>query len=390
MTLTRTLLAATLPLLGIGLAVARGKKAMEAESPPVPAVIAEPASASPAEPAPGLFPAGLPVVIDSLPPGVASLSAQSCNACHWTAHDTWDGSAHAVAWTDPLYQQALRSAGNSTACLGCHLPVAAQHDRLANGYVDGDLSRPRLEANASFDATLMSEGVTCVACHVREGKVLGTFASHNAPHPLVKSDELSSSALCATCHQLTWPEADRPFYDTYGEWESSAYAKAGVDCLDCHMAPVAGVSQPGVKSPVNAHASATTLDRALTTLVSLPAASLQRGQPLPVTVTLLNSGAGHSVPTGNPFKSYAIEVVLLDAAGKDLAPAQGFTLARTVESAPPWRTTADERLPAGGKREWTGTITPSAKGVAGLGALVVRARRNAAVIELRRIPLDIR
>ena len=35
----------------------------------------------------------------------------------------------------------------------------------------------------------MSEGVTCAACHVREGKVLGTHAIDDAPHPVVVSDE---------------------------------------------------------------------------------------------------------------------------------------------------------------------------------------------------------
>ncbi len=384
----RWVVVATLPLLGAGFALARGKKAMQAEAPPP--EVAAPVELPPAEPAPALFSGTLPVVIDRLPNGVASLSAQSCNACHWTAHDTWTQSAHASAWKDPVFQAAYAAAGRSTTCLSCHLPVATQHDQLANGYLDGDLTRPRLEPNPSFDATLMSEGVSCVACHVRDGKVLGTYATDKAPHPLVKSEELRSGALCATCHQLTWPGADRPFYDTYGEWELSAYKQAGVQCADCHMAPVAGSTQPGVTATVAAHASPTTLDRALTTLVTVPSSVVQRGQPLPVTLTLLNSGAGHSVPTGNPFKHYAIEVVLLDAAGKELAPPQGFELARTVESTPPWRTTRDDRLAAGTKREWTGSFTPTAKGAAGAGALVVRARRDGKLTELRRIPLEVR
>jgi hypothetical protein len=330
------------------------------------------------------------VVVDALPPGIASLSAQSCNACHWAAHDAWSQSAHAVAWSDPVFQSALRSAGNSTLCVSCHLPVAAQHDELAAGYVDGDVTRPRLSPNPSFDATLMSEGVSCVGCHIRSGVIVGTRASPESPHPVAVSDELSSSEFCATCHQLSWPEGDRPFYDTYGEWKSSAYATAGVGCQACHMAPVAGATQPGVTSSVSSHHSPTTIQRALTTLVTLPHAHVTRGQSLSVGVTLINSGAGHSVPTGNPFKSWTIETVVLDAAQKELAPAQKVVLGRTVEAQPPWRTTRDDRIEAGAKRDWTLSFALNAKGAPGAGAVVVRALRNGQAVELRRIPVDVR
>lgn len=388
---TRWIFALSVPLLAAGIALARGKKAAEAE-PPLPPTAEAPAEPAPppAPPAPKLFASGLPVAVDTLPPGLASLSAQSCNACHWAAHDTWTQSGHAHAWSDPTFQAALRGAGESTACLSCHLPVAAQHAELAAGYVGEDVARPRLQPNPGFDATLMSEGVSCVACHVRDGKVLGTHASSTAPHPVVVSAELQSAELCATCHQLTWPEADRPFYDTYGEWKASAYAQAGVTCQDCHMAPQAGAAQPGETGVVPAHRSPTGIARALTTLVTLPSATVTRGQPLDVGVALLNTGAGHAVPTGNPFKTWTIEVVVLDAAGKELAPAHKAVLARTVEAAPPWRTTADDRLGVGQKKELSVHVTPNAKGAPGLGAVVVRAVRGTQVTELRRIPVQIR
>jgi hypothetical protein len=382
-----------LPIAAAGFALARGKKQEEAAAAPEPSseVAAAPAAAPAPEPAaPPLFPAGLPVVVEATPSGVASLSAQSCNACHWAAHDGWSGSAHAHAWSDAGYQAALKSAGNSTACLGCHLPLAAQHDQLAAGYVDGDITRPRLQDNAAFDASLMSEGVTCAACHVRDGQILGTHSTANAPHAVVVSKELGTSEMCATCHQLTWPDADRPFYDTYGEWKASAYAAAGVGCPQCHMAPVAGVPQPGQGGVVAAHASPTTVQRALTTLVQLPHAYLTRGQAVDLRITLINSGAGHDVPTGNPFKSWTIEVAILDGAGRDLAPVQRTVLARTVEKAAPWRTTADDRLAAGAQKTWTAHFAPNAKGAPGAGAVIVRAVRGGQAVELRRIPVDVR
>ena len=386
----RWAIALSLPILAAGFALARGKKQAEEEAAPAPVVEAAPPPPPPPPPPPAIFAGTLPVDVSALPSGLATLSAQTCNACHWAAHDTWSGSGHAHAWSSASFQAALTTAGNSTACLGCHLPLAAQHDQLAAGYVDGDLARPQLAPNAAFDASLMSEGVTCAACHVREGTVLGSHATDNAPHPVTVSAELSGSGFCASCHQLTWPEGDRPFYDTYGEWAASAYATAGVDCQDCHMAPQGGAPQPGNAAIGPAHASPTSVARALTTLVSLPSAEVTRGATLVVGVKLLNTGAGHTVPTGNPFKGWTIETVLIDAAGKDLAPPHKLVLARTVENTPPWKTLADERLAAGATREYTATFKPNAKGAPGAGSVLVRAVRGEKRVELRRVPVRIR
>lgn len=383
---------AMLPIAAAGVALARGKKAVE-EPPPPPPVEAAPAEAPPPAPAaptaPPLFAEGLPVTISALPPGLPSLSAQGCNACHWAAHDTWAGSAHARAGESAAFRDAVRTVGRSTTCVQCHLPVAAQHDQLAAGYVDGDLARPRLQANASFDATLRAEGVTCVACHVRGETVIGTRPAPDAPHPVAVSAELSSSDLCATCHQLSWPGGDRPFYDTWGEWKASAYAKAGVGCADCHMAPVAGVALGGSDGSLPSHTMDADPRRALSVLVKVGAATIQRGQPVLVEVTLQNTGAGHSFPTGNPFKQARVDLVLVDAAGKDLAPAFSTTLARKVETTAPYKTLSDNRLPAGGTTKLSTTFTPNVKGAAGHGALEVRLLHGGAPIVLQRIGLDV-
>ncbi len=388
---TRYVVVACLPLAAVGIALARGRKGQEAPPPPpveAPAPVVTPPT-PPAPVAPPLFADGLPVAIAALPNGLPSLSAQGCNACHWAAHDTWSGSAHAKAWSDEVFQTALASAGNSTTCVSCHLPLANQHDRLAAGYVDGDLSRPRLEANPSFDLTLRGEGVTCAACHVRGDTVVGTRAAPDAPHPVAVSAELSEPAMCATCHQLSWPEGDRPFYDTYGEWKTSAYAKAGVTCQDCHMAPTAGATVPGSDGTLPSHALGADPKRAVSALLSLPKAAVVRGQPLEVGLTLQNTGAGHAFPTGNPFKQYRVDVVLLDAANKEMAPAFSTVLARTVESKPPFKTTADTRLAPGGQRTMTHTFTPGVKGVAGRGAIEVRLVRDKQVIVLQRVMVDV-
>lgn len=389
----RLLLVGSLSLAAFGIAVARGKKAQEpAEEPPPPEPAPAPTAeaAPPAPPAPALFAGGLPVTLGALPAGLASASAQGCNACHYAAHDTWASSAHAHAWTDARYQAALHAAGDSTTCLSCHLPLTQQHHEVAAGYVDNDLSRPRLQPNPAFDATLRAEGVSCAACHVRGDTILGTREAPDSPHRVTVSAELSSAEMCATCHQLTWPEADRPFYDTYGEWKASSWAKAGVSCQDCHMAPTAGAVVPGTDGTVPSHALGADPRRALSVLVTLPSAVIQRGQVLPVSLVVQNTGAGHSLPTGNPFKAAVLSATLLDVAGKPLAPSWTLTWSRTVEMVRPWKTTADHRLAAGGQESASFQLTPSTKGAPGLGVLEIKLTQGDASVVLQRLPVDVR
>lgn len=386
-----------LTLLGLIIAAAiafAGRKKDEAPPaapPPTETPVEAPATATPASPAPKLFPT-LPVAVVELPDGLPNLSAQSCNACHWQAHDDWADSAHARAWRDPVFQAAVSRAGNATACRGCHLAMANQHAWLATGYLEGDVTRPNLSPNPAWDATLMSEGVTCATCHVREGTVLGTHANDKAPHPVVVSEELGQPELCATCHQLTWPGADQPFYDTYGEWKASAYAAAGVRCQDCHMPPRAGLATATRFAASPSHSFTADERRALSVLLQPERGEVQRGQPWKFRLRVQNTGAGHHVPTGSPFKSVVIEVALLDAAGKALATPLQHTLARKVEDAPPWRTLTDSRLAAGSQLDIDHVFLVDQKKKAGSATLrvsLVQPDRPAETVVLQEIPLNV-
>lgn len=355
------------------------------------------APAPPAPAAPPLFPEGLPVALQQTPAGLPNLSAQGCHACHWQAHEEWEHTPHAQAWTTAPFQEAIARAGGTTACKGCHLPLANQHDRLAAGFVGGDLSRPNLVQNKLWDATLMAEGVTCAACHVRDGVVVSTHAAPDAPHPVAVSAELQSAEFCATCHQLTWPEADRPFYDTYGEWKASAYAEAGITCQECHMPPTPGASAATKFAAHPSHAFEANLARGLSILLNLDAPEFQRGQPTEVRVTLQNTGAGHHIPTGSPFKAYRLSISIEDTTGKPLAPAGEMTLGRTIGPEAPWPTLADNRIPAGGEMGFQHTFDVSQKVAAQSALLVVRVLRTVPgvpsgapeVLLERRIPVQV-
>lgn len=368
----------------------------EAPSPGVAAAATVPPPPPAAPPAaPALWEGGLPVALQTTPKGVGSLSAMSCNACHGAAHDQWAQSAHAMAWRDPLFQEALARVADATACTGCHLPLANQHSQLATGLRGGDPTRPEMAPNPLWDAGLMTEGVTCAACHVRGDTVISTRPSPGAPHPVAVSAELGTSEACATCHQLTWPGADKPFYDTYGEWKASAYAPSGVRCQDCHMAPQAGPAAGGRFAAVAGHAGEADLRRALTVLVQLDAPAAQRGAPLHATVRVRNSGAGHHVPTGSPFVGLVVRVRLVGADGKPLAEDVRRDFTRTVAEAPPWPTLTDTRLAPGAESVIDARFTVDQKKSAQSARLLVEAVRHVGTAEdppivLRDIPVPVR
>lgn len=103
------------------------------------------------------------------------------------------------------------------------------------------------------------------------------------------------------------------------------------------------------------HAFEADLPRALSVLVDLPSPEIQRGESFEATVRLQNTGAGHHVPTGSPFKTYRVSIDILDDKGKPLVKPHTLDLGRIVEATPPWKTLSDTRLPPGGEV----TLTPS-------------------------------
>ena len=155
-------------------------------------VVEAPPEAPPPPQAAALFPEGAPVDPGALPEGLSSFSAQSCNACHFAIHDQWSGSAHASGWRGEVFSAALEGAGESPLCQACHLPLKVQQPWLVADAPGGPLSAAELTTNPSWDATLHGEGVTCAACHVRDGMIVSTRAAEHAPHPVAVSDELAS------------------------------------------------------------------------------------------------------------------------------------------------------------------------------------------------------
>ena len=135
---------------------------------------------------------GRPALAQEGGEGEEPMPLEDCAECHVDIEAEWQGSAHARAFEDPLFQDALAEADHPDECLACH----------TTGFeaITGEYS---------------AENVTCEACH-------GLTPAEHPPEVVhVRTD----SELCGACHE-----------QTYDEWNRSAHAAENVQCMDRHTA----------------------------------------------------------------------------------------------------------------------------------------------------------
>lgn len=266
-----------------------------------------------------------PLVTSLAPPaGLPSNSAASCGACHTEIYQEWAASTHGHAWTDRQYQAEITKSGNRWLCLNCHTPLLAQQDLWPVGLIGDDVEAPQLVPNPTFDPALREEGITCVACHLREGEIHGPGVSQGAAaHPVQADPAFRDHSLCLRCHQAVATYPGKGFVCTFRtgeEWREGPYDEQGQGCVDCHMpritrphavgAPpreggrhtwrgagipkVAGVPPVDTNDPLNGPPPGLGLS-----------ATWQGGT---LTLDLRNEHAGHRLPTGDPERSVIVTV----------------------------------------------------------------------------------
>lgn len=143
----------------------------------------------------------------------------ACGRCHDAIHREWQQSAHALAFTDAAYQQALRTRRQPERCLPCHVPDSVL-ERL------GNMPRARVEGR--------DQGITCAACHVRDGVVHGPYGVATAAHPSQQDPSFGDrggTALCAGCHATQIADVLPLARDFAG----SKLPQQGKSCVGCHM-----------------------------------------------------------------------------------------------------------------------------------------------------------
>lgn len=293
--------------------------------------------------------------------------AETCGACHEAQLKDWKGSLHSQAHEDGIYRafaDLARQEGGDPLyifCSACHAPAA-----VVTGEIPG---RPH--------TFLTKEGVTCDGCHlVKDVRDVQQGAGANASLVLDNADVRygplqnpatndmhrsrfsalhASSRLCSACHTLTHPSNGLVIEDTYVEWQQGPYARAGVQCQDCHMRTVAqaltvaatlkpvAVPGPGsdggpVRPDVHAHtfiggsfqrelngasaahaaAAEQRLKGAARLALRLPP-RLAPGAPLPVAVEVTNTSAGHAIPSSiTELRQVWISLLVADAGGQAL------------------------------------------------------------------------
>jgi hypothetical protein len=215
--------------------------------------------------------------------GPTMATATSCRSCHAAIVDEWQGSRHAAAWTNGLFQtewQALPRAW----CVNCHAPLSSQQQDLSGSFA--------------------GEGITCAVCHVRNNQFSSRHKRPQSPHDTKADDNFGSPRWCGGCHEFNFPRfggdgafagtTDLPMQATVAEFERGPFASLPTGCLTCHG------SDHG-HAFLGAH-DAGMLRRA----VQLDVCRV--GNSVRLTVT--NSGAGHEVPTGDVHRHMALRAWL--------------------------------------------------------------------------------
>ena len=265
------------------------------------------------------------------------MDPDECMSCHPDHYEQWAGSMHAYAADDPVFLAMNRRGQEETQgelgdfCVKCHAPVAVHTGATTDG-----LNLAGLPQHL--------KGVTCYACHAvaavegthnnplvlrDDGLMRGGISNpvanegHKAAYsPLHDRDDIASSDLCGSCHDIVTP-AGVHLERTFKEWQDSIFARNGVpsanlSCSKCHMigdrpgvvADYDGVplrrpkdhAFPGVDVAMTPwpgkDAQLAGIERDLFGAVNPKLCPDAQAGPLRFTYTLDNVNAGHMLPSG--------------------------------------------------------------------------------------------
>ncbi|TMQ09007.1 MAG: hypothetical protein E6J90_38860, partial [Deltaproteobacteria bacterium] len=257
---------------------------------------------------------GGPVAPGDPPPGVSGTAPGDCAVCHAEIAAEWASSAHARAWTDPIFQ-AEYGLTRQTFCRHCHAPLAcdAPEPGPAASTVAVPTAAPDSDASpGASGGAHAARGIDCAVCHVRDGHVLGVRGGGGGEHAAQRDARLATTAFCARCHQFDFPRPGpgervryhpgRPLQNTVVEWSQSRYADR--PCQECHM-PRAGEAGGSHRS----HAFRTLDDPALMArAVRVSGQARRRGGTVRVTVVIAPGEIGHAFPTGDMFRRVVLTV----------------------------------------------------------------------------------
>jgi hypothetical protein len=223
--------------------------------------------------------------------------AKQCGKCHIEIYQEWSESDHATAYVNPHYRQ-MTDDYTFDDCLSCHVPQPTFSDQPP-----------------TVRAMDRDEGITCVSCHLEQGKHSGPLEPTGkvAPHPIgVRPEVYRDAGICGRCHQ-----------DTLRQWNSVTNEKK--TCQECHMSEVVrkmtqssgGFSDIIVsmehEAPQRRH------DFAIKTPESVKDMVIAEVRRIDTDVAVsLHNHLPHSLPTGDyGFRILVLELFVLDDQGTE-------------------------------------------------------------------------
>lgn len=302
-----------------------------------------------------------PVDTSVVPEPLKTLSAAECGSCHTEFYAEWRTTIHSQAWTDPYFQTDWKFENSQQICRNCHTPLDRQQPQSILGFRDRDKLKPVLEPNPAFDEALQHEGVTCAACHLREGSIVGVLGTTSAPHPVTLLED--PNQVCVRCHIV---EGDR--WDTFFRFppcgtvaeidatrqspghsgEVTAQSASGLGCVSCHMPAVERpLVEGGEPRLTRQHLwrgghDPQMVKRGLK--VELDELVSKRAGKRLFRLELTNVGAAHYLPTGTPDRHLTVRISVMDEKGNSIKE-QNHKLVRTTLWRPFIIDLRDTRLP---------------------------------------------
>lgn len=222
-----------------------------------------------------------------------------CKSCHPAIWREWEGSMHAKAWVDEIYQEvANQVVDRETKCDRCHAPQPI--------LITGVGKMPELRDKQR------ETGVSCLVCHLdAEGAMHGppasaeTYFHANVTDPIYRQP----TALCSTCHgQPSVPE-----HDQVSSFLNSKFAEGDKSCATCHMPIVNRLQSTASYESIKG--------RKHTWRGSRSVAQLRRAATLQLEIASkkvnvkVQSKTGHVLP-GGTLRTIVLEVSHLTSEGK--------------------------------------------------------------------------
>ncbi|MFC1637113.1 cytochrome c3 family protein [Planctomycetota bacterium] len=226
--------------------------------------------------------------------------AKQCGKCHVEIYREWSVSDHAEAYVNPHYRQMTDDYAFGD-CLSCHVPQPTVSDQPPTAR-----------------SMHLAEGITCVSCHLEEGKLSGPIEPTGkiAPHPIgVRPEFYNDSIVCGVCHE-----------GTYTEWKS-VESNDKKTCQDCHMSPVRRKVTQGTGGFSNVIVSLekeTELKRhdfaVLTTGQEGPSVSFEVQRSGSDIELVFKNNLPHALPTGDfGYRVLVLKISAIDARGNEVS-----------------------------------------------------------------------